>query len=68
MIISIANAGVVFQEAKEEKAVSVVNENRLILFLFRLSNIPPSKTALLDERTSKMRRAHFPNERNLWSE
>ncbi len=34
--MSIANAGVVFQEAKEEKAVYVVNENRLILFLFRL--------------------------------
>ena len=31
-------------------------------------NIPPPKTALFGERTSKMRRAHFPSERNLWSE
>ena len=66
--MSIANAGVVFQQAKEEKAVPVENGIRLILFLFRLSNIPPSKIALLDERTSKMRRAHFPNERSARSE
>ena len=36
MIISIANAGVVFQEAKEKKADPVENGIRLILFLFRL--------------------------------
>ncbi len=47
----IFNAGVVFREAKEEKADPVENGIRLFLFLFRLSNIPPSKIALLDERT-----------------
>ena len=35
--MSIANAGVVFREAKEEKAVPVCNGKSLILFLFRLS-------------------------------
>ena len=34
--MSIANAGVVFQQAKEEKADPVENGTRLILFLFRL--------------------------------
>ena len=37
MIMSIANAGVVFQQANEEKADPVENGTRLILFLIRLS-------------------------------
>ena len=36
--MSIANAGVVFREAKEEKADPVENGIRLILFLFRLNS------------------------------
>ena len=51
LFVLFLNGGVSPQTSERGKGRSDENGTRLILFLFRLSNIPPSKITLLDERT-----------------